>query len=63
MNNKDASVTIWIEDGLEDTQFGVTYRNSDGLTIQQYLNACRKAALGYGFSINTVNKFFPELEY
>lgn len=33
MNDKDASVTIWIEDGLEDTQFEVTYHNSDGLTI------------------------------
>ena len=63
MELKNASVNIWIEDECEDTQFGITYHEADGLTIYQYLNACRRAALAHGFSKNTVDKFFPEVDY
>ena len=62
MELKDASVTIWMDDGYEDTQFSVTYRKADGLTMCQYINACRRAAIAYGFSIDLVDKYLPEIE-
>lgn len=60
---KDASVSIWVNDGYEDISFGMTFVEADGLTMPQFLEACRRAAIAYGFAYETVDKYLPEREY
>jgi len=60
MREKDASVTIWIDDGYENINLGMTFPEADGLTFYQYLDVCRRAATVYGFSSNLINAYFPE---
>ena len=53
-------VTIWIQEQFQDVDVSFTYKGNPDLKFGDYIDACRRAALAFGYSENLVSDFFGE---
>ena len=50
-------VTFWIKEQAQEVDM-TFYFDSDGLYFDDFYDACRRAALAFGYPEETVNKYF-----
>ena len=53
-------VTIWIQEEFQDVDISFTYKGNSNLKFSDYIDACKRAALAFGYSENLVKDFFGE---
>ena len=53
-------VTIWFEEEYKDVDISFTYKGGLHLAFNDYVDACRRAALAFGYSENLVKDTFGE---
>ncbi len=53
-------VTIWIQEEYQDVDISFTYKGDNSLKFSDYIDACKRAALAFGYSENLVKDFFGE---
>ena len=56
----NTQVTIWIQEEFQDVDVSFTYKGNSNLKFNDYIDACRRAALAFGYSENLVKDFFGE---
>ena len=54
----DANVTIWMQEESQEVDVSFTYTGDISLNFSDYIDACRRAALAFGYGEATVNNFF-----
>ena len=53
-------VTIWIQEEFQDVDVSFTYKGESSLSFNDYIDACKRAALAFGYSENLVRDTFGE---
>lgn len=56
----ETNVTIWIHEEYLDVDVSFTYKGNPSLKFSDYIDACRRAALAFGYGENLVKNFFGE---
>lgn len=56
----NAQVTIWIQEECQDVDVSFTYKGDNSLKFDDYVDACKRAALAFGYSENLVKDVFGE---
>lgn len=56
----NAQVTIWIQEEFQDVDVSFTYKGDSNLKFTDYVDACKRAALAFGYSENLVKDMFGE---
>lgn len=56
----DVQVTIWFKEKYKDVDVSFTYKGGLHLAFNDYIDACRRAALAFGYSENLVKDTFGE---
>jgi hypothetical protein len=56
----ETNVTIWIQEEGQDVDVSFTYKGDSALSFYDYVDACKRAALAFGYSENLVKDFFGE---
>lgn len=60
----EANVTIWItiqmQEEVQNMNISFTFNGQKSLDFNDYIDACKRAALAFGYSENTVNNFFEK---
>lgn len=55
----ETNINIWIQEEAQDVNVSFTYKG-DCLSFSDYVDACRRAALAFGYSENLVRNTFGE---
>ena len=53
-------VSIWLEEEYRDADVSFTYKSGTHLAFNDYVDACRRAALAFGYSESLVKDTFGE---
>ena len=56
----ETNVTIWIQEEFQDVDVSFTYKGNSSLKFADYVDACRRAALAFGYGENLVKDTFGE---
>ena len=56
----DVQVTIWFKEKYQEVDTSFTYKGGTHLAFNDYIDACRRAALAFGYSENLVKDTFGE---
>ena len=56
----DTNVTIWMQEEGQDVDVSFTYKGDCSLKFGDYIDACKRAALAFGYNETTVNNFFEK---
>lgn len=56
----NAQVTIRAQEECQDVDVSFTYKGSNVLEFTDYIDACRRAALAFGYSENLIKNIFGE---
>lgn len=56
----EANVIIWIQEEGQDVDVSFTYKGDNALSFYDYVDACKRAALAFGYGENLVKDFFGE---
>ena len=56
----ETNITIWIQEEFQDVDVSFTYKENSSLKFADYVDACRRAALAFGYSENLVKDTFGE---
>lgn len=56
----DVNVTIWMQEEGQDVDVSFTYKGDCSLKFGDYIDACKRAALAFGYNETTVNNFFEK---
>lgn len=56
----ETNVTIWIQEEYQDVDVSFTYKGNNSLKFSDYIDACKRAALAFGYGENIVKDFFGE---
>ena len=56
----ETNVTIWIQEEAQNVDVSFTYKDESSLNFSDYIDACKRAALAFGYPENLVNSFFNE---
>lgn len=56
----DVQVSIWLREKYQEVDTSFTYKNGSNLAFNDYVDACRRAALAFGYSENLVKDTFGE---
>ena len=54
----ETNVIIWIQEESQDVDVSFTYKGDNSLKFSDYIDACKRAALAFGYSENLVKNFF-----
>lgn len=53
-------ITIWLNEEYQDVDVSFTYKGGTHLAFSDYVDACKRAALAFGYGENIVKDFFGE---
>ena len=59
-NITSPQVTIWFKEEYQDVDVSFTYKGGIHLAFNDYIDACRRAALAFGYNENLVRNFFEK---
>lgn len=57
----NTQVTIRIREKFQDVDVSFTYKGNNDLKFTDYIDACRRAALAFGYDENLVKDTFDEI--
>ena len=53
-------ITIWLDEEYQEINTSFTYKDGIHLAFKDYVDACKRAALAFGYSENLVKDTFGE---
>ena len=59
-NITSPQITIWLDEEFQDADVSFTYKGGTHLAFNDYVDACRRAALAFGYNESLVKDFFGE---